>query len=529
MNDQEAIVLLKSDSHEAFEYLYKVYGGQVYNFSKLYINSSEDIKEVVQEVFVKLWEARSFLREDENFRGFLFIVTRNLIFNRQKKTFNENFYKLSVLSAYEQSNIDSYNIEEELQAKELNNYIDKIIEELDRTVRLPGLANLWVPPIRNRIDMLSTGIKSPIGIKVSGTVLSDIDVTAQSIEAVAKTVPGVVSALAERLEGGRYIDVDINREKASRYGMTVGDVQLFVSSAIGGAMVGETVEGVARYPINIRYPQDYRNSPQALREMPILTPMKQQITLGDVADIKVVSGPTMLKTENARPASWIYVDARGRDMVSVVNDIKTAISEKVKLRPGTSVAFSGQFELLEHANKKLKLMVPMTVMIIFILLYLAFRRVDEALLILMSLPFALVGGIWFLYWQGFHMSVATGTGFIALAGVAAEFGVVMLMYLRHAIEAHPELSRKETFTPEGLDEALYHGAVLRVRPKAMTVAVIIAGLLPILWGTGAGSEVMSRIAAPMIGGMITAPLLSLFIIPAAYKLIWLRKHKKSVS
>ena len=405
--------------------------------------------------------------------------------------------------------------------------IDKIIEELDRTVRLPGLANLWVPPIRNRIDMLSTGIKSPIGIKVSGTVLSDIDATAQSIEAVTKTVPGVVSVLAERLEGGRYIDVDINREKASRYGMTVGDVQLFVSSAIGGATVGETVEGVARYPINIRYPQDYRNSPQALKHMPILTPMKQQITLGDVADIKVVSGPTMLKTENARPASWIYVDARGRDMVSVVNDIKTVISEKVKLRPGTSVAFSGQFELLEHANKKLKLMVPMTVMIIFILLYLAFRRVDEALLILMSLPFALIGGIWFLYWQGFHMSVATGTGFIALAGVAAEFGVVMLMYLRHAIEAHPELSRKETFTPEGLDEALYHGAVLRVRPKAMTVAVIIAGLLPILWGTGAGSEVMSRIAAPMIGGMITAPLLSLFIIPAAYKLIWLRRHKKA--
>ncbi|WP_288462365.1 CusA/CzcA family heavy metal efflux RND transporter, partial [uncultured Enterobacter sp.] len=288
--------------------------------------------------------------------------------------------------------------------------IDKIVDELDKTVRLPGLANLWVPPIRNRIDMLSTGIKSPIGIKVSGTVLADIDATAQSIEAVAKTVPGVVSALAERLEGGRYIDVDINREKASRYGMTVGDVQLFVSSAIGGATVGETVEGVARYPINIRYPQDYRNSPNALKQMPILTPMKQQITLGDVADINVVSGPTMLKTENARPASWIYIDARGRDMVSVVNDIKTAISQNVKLRPGTSVSFSGQFELLEHANKKLKLMVPMTVMIIFILLYLAFRRVDEALLILMSLPFALVGGIWFLYWQGFHGSPAsTGT------------------------------------------------------------------------------------------------------------------------
>ena len=405
---------------------------------------------------------------------------------------------------------------------------DKIIDELDATVRLPGLANLWVPPIRNRIDMLSTGIKSPIGIKVSGTSLADIDDAAQRIETVAKTVPGVVSALAERLEGGRYIDVDINREKAARYGMTVGDVQLFVSSAIGGATVGETVEGVARYPINIRYPQGFRDGPTALRQLPILTPGKQQITLGDVAEVKVVSGPTMLKTENARPASWIYIDARDRDMVSVVHDLQTAISRSVTLKPGTSVAFSGQFELLEHANKKLKLMVPMTVMIIFILLYLAFRRVDEALLILMSLPFALVGGIWFLYWQGFHMSVATGTGFIALAGVAAEFGVVMLMYLRHAIEAEPRLKNADTFSPQALDEALYHGAVLRVRPKAMTVAVIIAGLLPILWGTGAGSEVMSRIAAPMIGGMITAPLLSLFIIPAAYKLIWLYRHRRSL-
>ncbi|HCM61685.1 MAG TPA: CusA/CzcA family heavy metal efflux RND transporter [Morganella sp. (in: Bacteria)] len=403
--------------------------------------------------------------------------------------------------------------------------LDKIIEELDATVRLPGLANLWVPPIRNRIDMLSTGIKSPIGIKVSGTVLADIDATASDIEVVARTVPGVVSALAERLEGGRYIDVVINREKAARYGMTISDVQLFVSSATGGAMVGETVEGVARYPISLRYPQALRDSPQALRELPVLTPQNQQITLGDLADIRVASGPSMLKTENARPASWIYIDARGRDMVSVVNDLRQAIEKDVKLRPGTSVSFSGQFELLERANQKLMLMVPMTLMIIFILLYLAFRRFDEALLILLSMPFALIGGIWFLYWQGFHLSVATGTGFIALAGVAAEFGVVMLMYLRHAIEADPKLTNPATFTREGLDDALYHGAVLRVRPKAMTVAVIIAGLLPILWGTGSGSEVMSRIAAPMIGGMITAPLLSMFIIPAAYKLIWLRRHK----
>ncbi|EPF6161037.1 CusA/CzcA family heavy metal efflux RND transporter [Citrobacter sedlakii] len=402
--------------------------------------------------------------------------------------------------------------------------MEKIIEQLDQTVRLPGLANLWVPPIRNRIDMLSTGIKSPIGIKVSGNVLADIDAMAEQIENVARTVPGVTSALAERLEGGRYLHIDIDREKAARYGMTVGDVQLFVSSAIGGAMVGETVEGIARYPINLRYPQNYRDGPQALRQLPILTPLKQQITLADVAEVNITSGPSMLKTENARPTSWIYIDARDRDMVSVVNDLKQAIAKNVQMKPGTSVAFSGQFELLERANHKLKMMVPMTLMIIFVLLYLAFRRVGEALLIISSVPFALVGGIWFLYGMGFHLSVATGTGFIALAGVAAEFGVVMLMYLRHAIEAEPALNNPQTFTAEKLDDALYHGAVLRVRPKAMTVAVIIAGLLPVLWGTGTGSEVMSRIAAPMIGGMITAPLLSLFIIPAAYKLMWLRRH-----
>ncbi|MCS3429970.1 Cu(I)/Ag(I) efflux system membrane protein CusA/SilA [Klebsiella sp. BIGb0407] len=404
---------------------------------------------------------------------------------------------------------------------------EKIIEELDKTVRLPGLANLWVSPIRNRIDMLSTGIKSPIGIKVSGSVLADLDETAQRIEEVARQVPGVSSALAERLEGGRYITVDINREKAARYGMTIDDVQLFVGTAIGGMQTGEVVEGIARYPISIRYPQEYRDSPQALKQLPLLTPGKQQITLGDVAEIRVNTGPNMLKTENALPSNWIYIDARGRDMVSVVKDLKTAINEQVSLKPGTSVAFSGQFELLEHASKKLSQMIPMTVMIIFVLLYLAFRRIDEALLILLSLPFALVGGIWFLYWQGFHLSVATGTGFIALAGVAAEFGVVMLMYLRHAIDDNPQLSRPETFSEQALDNALYQGAVLRIRPKAMTVAVIIAGLLPILWGSGAGSEVMSRIAAPMIGGMITAPLLSLFIIPAAYKLIWLHRNRKT--
>ncbi|MEQ5112490.1 MULTISPECIES: efflux RND transporter permease subunit [Providencia] len=404
--------------------------------------------------------------------------------------------------------------------------LEKIIDELDETVRLPGVANLWVPPIRNRIDMLSTGVKSPIGIKVSGKDLEEIDAFAQQIEKVTKTVPGVVSVLAERLVGGRYVDVKIDREKAARFGMSISDVQVYISMATGGEMIGETVEGIERYPISLRYPQDYRNSVSALKLLPILTPNKQQIVLSDVADVVVQMGPPMLKTENARPTSWIYIDARDRDMVSVINDIDTAIKNNIQMKPGVSYSFTGQFELLERANQKLMLMVPATIMIIFVLLYLAFRRFSEALLILLSLPFALVGAIWFLYWMNFNLSVATGTGFIALAGVAAEFGVVMLIYLRHAIEDREKLQGINTLSNQDLDSALYEGAVLRVRPKAMTVAVILAGLLPILLGTGVGSEVMSRIAAPMIGGMITAPLLSLFIIPAAYKLICQIRHKK---
>ncbi|MEQ4699536.1 efflux RND transporter permease subunit [Providencia rettgeri] len=404
--------------------------------------------------------------------------------------------------------------------------LEKIIDELDETVRLPGVANLWVPPIRNRIDMLSTGVKSPIGIKVSGRDLEEIDALAQEIEKVTKSVPGVVSVLADRLVGGRYIDVKIDREKAARFGMSVSDVQVYISMATGGEMIGETVEGIERYPISIRYPQDYRNSVSAMKLLPILTPSKQQIVLSDVADVSVNMGAPMLKTENARPTSWIYIDARDRDMVSVIKDIDTAIKDNIQMRPGLSYSFTGQFELLERANQKLMLMVPATIMIIFVLLYLAFRRFSEALLILLSLPFALVGAIWFLYWMNFNLSVATGTGFIALAGVAAEFGVVMLIYLRHAIEDKEKQQGISKLSNQDLDRALYEGAVLRVRPKAMTVAVILAGLLPILLGTGVGSEVMSRIAAPMIGGMITAPLLSLFIIPAAYKLICQLRHKK---
>ena len=403
--------------------------------------------------------------------------------------------------------------------------MEKIIDELDKTVRLPGLANLWVMPIRNRIDMLSTGVKSPIGIKVSGQSLADIDGAAEQIEEAAKTVPGVVSAIAERLTGGRYVEVSVDRLKAARCGLTVAGVQSYVKSAVGGEMAGDVVDGIARYPITIRFPQSWRDSPEALRNLPIISGYGQSLTLGDVAEIRTALGPSMLRTENARPAAWVFVDARDRDMASVVGDLREAIAKSVSLKPGVSVAFSGQYELMERAKDRLTLMVPMTILIIFVLLYLAFRRFAESLLILGSLPFALTGGIWLLYLLGDRLSVAVGTGFIALAGLAAEFGVVMIVYLRHAVQNDKSLADPKTFTVEALDRAIEHGAALRVRPKTMTVAVVLAGLIPILVGTGAGSEVMSRIAAPMVGGMVTAPLLSLFVIPAAWKLIMLRRRK----
>ena len=403
--------------------------------------------------------------------------------------------------------------------------MEKIIDELDKTVRLPGLANLWVMPIRNRIDMLSTGVKSPIGIKVSGQSLADIDGAAEQIEEAAKTVPGVVSAIAERLTGGRYVEVSVDRLKAARWGLTVAGVQSYVKSAVGGEMAGDVVDGIARYPITIRFSQSWRDSPEALRNLPIISGSGQSLTLGDVAEIRTSLGPSMLRTENARPAAWVFVDARDRDMASVVGDLREAIAKSVSLKPGVSVAFSGQYELMERAKDRLTLMVPMTILIIFVLLYLAFRRFAESRRILGSLPFALTGGIWLLYLLGDRLSVAVGTGFIALAGLAAEFGVVMIVYLRHAVQNDKSLADPKTFTVEALDRAIEHGAALRVRPKTMTVAVVLAGLIPILVGTGAGSEVMSRIAAPMVGGMVTAPLLSLFVIPAAWKLIMLRRRK----
>lgn len=393
---------------------------------------------------------------------------------------------------------------------------EKLVEELDRTVRVPGLTNIWIPPIRNRIDMLATGIKSPIGVKVAGSDLAQIDHTTLAIERVAKSVPGVTSALAERLTGGRYVDLDIDRQAAARYGLNIADVQAIVAKAIGGETIGETVEGLARYPISVRYPREWRDSVDALRQLPVYTAQGGQITLGTVARVGIAEGPPMLKSENARPSGWVYIDVRGRDLSSVVADLRRAVDREVKLNPGMSLSYSGQFEYLERANARLAWVVPATLAIIFVLLYLTFGRMGEALLIMGTLPFALTGGVWLLYLMGFNLSVATGVGFIALAGVAAEFGVIMLIYLNNA---WAERQANSEHTQDALLEAIREGAVQRIRPKAMTVAVIVAGLLPILWSNGTGSEVMSRIAVPMVGGMLTAPLLSLFVIPAAYWLV----------
>ncbi|MEF9674845.1 efflux RND transporter permease subunit [Pectobacterium aroidearum] len=395
--------------------------------------------------------------------------------------------------------------------------MDKLVAELDRTVSLPGIANVWVPPIRNRLDMLATGIKSPVGIKVNGNNLADIERTAEQIEQVVKQVPGVTSALAERLAGGRYIDIDIDRQRAARYGVSVEELQSVVATLIGGQNIGETIEGRQRYPINIRYPRELRDSLQKLRDLPIVTANGNRVTLAELADIRVSEGPPMLKSENSRLSDWIYVDLRGRDLKSAVEDMQQAVAQQITLPEGVSLSWSGQFEYLERATEKMKVVVPFTLLIIFVLLYVTFNRIKDALLIMATLPFALIGGVWLLYILGYNLSVAGAVGFIALAGVSAEFGVIMLLYLNHAVEKHRVAG--QALSRQQLMDAIHEGAVLRVRPKMMTVATIMAGLLPIMWGGGSGSEIMQRIAAPMIGGMVSAPLLSMLVIPAVYLLL----------
>ena len=404
---------------------------------------------------------------------------------------------------------------------------DKLVEELDRVVKVPGLSNVWVPPIRNRIDMLATGIKSPVGIKVAGADLATIDRLATRIEAAVKGVPGVSSALAERLTGGRYIDVDVDRLAAARYGLSVADVQAVVSTAIGGDNVGEVIQGRERYPINVRYPREVRDSLEGLRQLPFVTEKGATVLLQDVARVSIEEGPPMLRSENARLSGWVYVDVRGRDLRSVANDMQAAVAKQVAMPAGYAVSWSGQFEYLERATERLKLIVPVTLVVIIVLLYLLFRSFADAALVMAAVPFSLVGGFWLILALGHSISVATAVGFIALAGVAAEFGVVMLIYLKNALARR--IAAGEPDNDETLLAAIRDGAVLRVRPKTMTVAVVMAGLLPILLGSGTGSEVMTRIAAPMVGGMVTAPLLSMLVIPAAWYLARRRRAAKSTS
>jgi Cu(I)/Ag(I) efflux system membrane protein CusA/SilA len=400
----------------------------------------------------------------------------------------------------------------------------KLKDELNQAVHVPGLTNLFVPPIRNRIDMLATGIKSPIGIKVLGSDPSSLQQVADRIEAVARGVPGVASAVAERSASGRYVDVRVRRDDAARYGLTQAQVQGTIATVVGGDPIGQTVEGRERYPIVVRYPRVDRDSLAALRQLPLIASGGAQVTLAQVADISVVAGPPMLKSENGSLATYVYIDTAGRDLGSVVTDLQRTVGAQVVLPPGTTLAWSGQFEYLARAMARLVWVVPAALVIIFGLIYAVFRRVSEALVIMASVPLALVGGLWLIWAMGHAVSVATIIGFIALGGVAAEFGVVMLLYLRHAwdrtLAANPDAGEAE------LDEAIREGAVQRVRPKAMTVAVILAGLLPILLGHGAGSEVMQRIAAPMVGGMLTAPLLSMLVLPAAFHLLVRRRLRR---
>jgi Cu(I)/Ag(I) efflux system membrane protein CusA/SilA len=399
----------------------------------------------------------------------------------------------------------------------------KLKQELDQLVKLPGVTNAWVMPIKTRIDMLATGIKTPVGIKVAGPDLNVIQGIGQQIEKVLKDVEGTASVYSERVADGRYIIADIQREKAARYGLNIADIQEILASAVGGMNVSSTVEGLERYPINVRYPQDYRDSPEQLQLLPIVTPAGLRIALGDVANIFVENGPPMLKSENARLNGWTFIDIEGVDLGRYVENAQQVVAEQVELPAGYSLNWSGQYEYMLRAKEKLTYVVPLTLAIIIVLLFLNFRNFVEVAMIVGTLPLALVGSIWLMYWEGFNFSVAVGVGFIALAGVAVEIGVIMLVYLNQSWQQTIDrchalgLELRE----ETLRHAVLHGAGMRVRPVLMTAATIIFGLLPILYGTGTGSEVMSRIAAPMVGGMVSAVVLTLLVLPAIY-FMWKR-------
>jgi Cu(I)/Ag(I) efflux system membrane protein CusA/SilA len=400
--------------------------------------------------------------------------------------------------------------------------IDSLKAEMDAALQFPGVSNAWTMPIRARIDMLSTGIRTPVGIKIFGTDLVEMEKTAREVEAVVRAVPGTSSAYAERVIGGYYLDIVPDRAALARYGLTIGDVQNVISMALGGEAVTMTVEGRERYGVNVRYPRDLRSDPQAIaREVLVPLPSGGTVPLGEVAAVKLTRGATSIRTENGQLAVYIFIDITGRDLGGYVKEAQKAVASEVKLPPRSYVSWSGQFEYLERAEARLKIVVPATLLIIFLLLYLNFKRLTETLIVMLSLPFALVGGLWLMWWMNFNMSVAVAVGFIALAGVAAETGVIMLIYLDQAKkQAESELSlRNQQFTKAHLYQSIMVGAVERVRPKMMTVVAIMGGLVPILWSTGAGSEVMQRIAVPMIGGMVSSTVLTLVVIPAVYAVV----------
>ncbi len=408
--------------------------------------------------------------------------------------------------------------------------IDKLKQELNKLVKFPGITNAWVMPIKNRIDMLSTGIKTPVGIKVAGPSLAEIQKIGKRIESVLNKVPGTVSVYAERVVGGRYVTIDINRIAASRFGLNISDIQEVVRTALGGMNVTTTVEGLERYPVNLRYPQDVRDSLKKIRNLPVVTPTGATIPLAEVANVRIDSGPGVIKTENARLNGWIYIDIAGRDLGSYVLDAQKAVKDNVKLPSGYSLSWSGQYEFMVRAIQRLKTVVPITLVIIILLLYINFKNITEVLIIMGTLPLALIGGFWLLYLLDYNMSVAVGVGFIALSGVTVEIGVVMLVYLNQALQKHIDEANHKgvALTIDEVRSAVIDGALLRVRPIMMTVAAVIAGLLPIMIGGGTGSQVMRRIAAPMVGGMVSATILTLVVLPAVF-LIWksmgLKKHE----
>jgi Cu(I)/Ag(I) efflux system membrane protein CusA/SilA len=393
---------------------------------------------------------------------------------------------------------------------------DELVDEMDKKLRLPGVANAWTMPIKNRIDMLSTGIRTPIGIKIFGPDLNKIEEIGKNLEATLQMIPGTRTVYAERVTGGYYLDFDLKREEIARYGLVLDDIQMIIESAIGGESITTTVEGRERYPVSVRYARELRDDVDRLKRVLIPAMNGAQVPLGQLAEVRLTSGPAMIRDEDAQLSGYVFVDMTGRDIGSYVEEAKKKVAEQVQIPPGYTLLWSGQYEYMQRAKERLTYVVPLTLVIIFVLLYMNFQSVAKSLIVLLSVPFAMVGAIWYLYLLGYNLSVAVWVGIIALAGVAAEIGVVMIVYIDQAYERKEQQGK--SMTPKDLFEAILEGAAQRVRPVIMTATAIIAGLLPIMWSHGAGADVMKRIAAPMIGGMITATILTLLVIPAIYAL-----------